>query len=142
MILGDIITAIAVGVVITLIFALGFRRLGPWQRVFVFFIVVMLAAWAGGVWASGAGARVGNIYWLPFLLFGLVAAVIIAATAPRTTIPPRSKREYVRRREYLRQKREEGQLVSAFDWFFIITLVILGIVIMLGYFVRIGRVAP
>jgi len=67
------------------IFALGFSRKGPWESVFMFFLLLFLLSWAGGAWLAPFGPQLWGGYWLPFLLVGVVIALFLAALAP----PPR-----------------------------------------------------
>jgi len=44
----DVLFALSMALIFTMIFAAGLRRTGPWSSVAVFFLVIFLAAWAGG----------------------------------------------------------------------------------------------
>lgn len=61
------------------IFIVGFRKKGPWDNFPLFFAVVFLGSWAGGIWFSPLGPPWGGVYWLPFLIVGLVFALLLAA---------------------------------------------------------------
>ncbi len=61
------------------IFIAGFRKRGPWDNFLLFFAVVFLGSWAGGIWFSPLGPPLFGVYWLPFLIVGLVFALLLAA---------------------------------------------------------------
>jgi len=48
----DVLFALSMALIFTMIFAAGLRRTGPWSSVAVFFLVIFLAAWAGGGFGS------------------------------------------------------------------------------------------
>jgi hypothetical protein len=52
-----------------------------------FFLIVLFASWAGGVWVRPAGPVLWGVYWVPFVIVGLLAALILAATTPRRPLP-------------------------------------------------------
>ncbi len=65
-------------------------RLGA-AGLFIFFCLVFLATWAGGLWMPPFGPPAWGVSWLNFLLVGLVmAAVIAAAAAPSDRRPSRA----------------------------------------------------
>lgn len=122
MFLVDLMLALAVALLLTAIFAvgLGSRRLGPnWL---IFFGLVMLAAWAGGVWIPPVGPPVLGIYWMPFLFVGLVVTVLWAVT----NRPERVEGEGVRGPE----AEEAGLTFSLFIW---ILMIGLAVAILLAY---------
>ena len=76
-------TALAVGILLTAIVAatLPVRRL--WRGWLLFFGVVLLAAWAGGVWLPPVGPSMFGIAWMPFLFVGLVIGLLLAPSVRR-----------------------------------------------------------
>jgi peptidoglycan/LPS O-acetylase OafA/YrhL len=83
----DVLIAIGVAIVLTAIFVAVYGSTGPWPSFWIFFVIVLLAALAGGLWARPFGPAVWGVYWAPFLVFGLIIALVIAAAAP-----PRGRR--------------------------------------------------
>jgi len=61
------------------IFIAGFRKRGPWDNFLLFFAVVFLGSWAGGIWFSPLGPPMFGVYWLPFLIVGLIFALLLAS---------------------------------------------------------------
>ena len=51
----DLFIALIVAVILTLVFVFVVRRRGPWESTFLFFVVVFLGAWAGGLWLKPVG---------------------------------------------------------------------------------------
>jgi hypothetical protein len=122
----DIVIALLIGVVLTLIFTLGFRRRGPWANVLLFFLVVFLGTWTASIWIPPVGPSLLGVFWLSPLMVGLILALLLAAAFPAT---PRR-----RSREEIRLKPEIPSLVAvAVDVFFIILLILFGAVILIGY---------
>jgi hypothetical protein len=78
---GEFLIALAVALMLTAAFA-AFDATGPWAGFWVFFVLVLLVAWAAGVWVRPFGPAVWGIAWAPYLVFGLIAALIVAAAAP------------------------------------------------------------
>ncbi|MFP4563184.1 MAG: hypothetical protein ACLFRY_07710 [Spirochaetia bacterium] len=125
--LVDFLFAAVFAVLLTLIFSTLFRRKGPWSRGLVFFLVVFLAGWAGGVWLLPFGPTLFGISWLPFLIAGLFVALILAAALPpqMPEQPSEKKIELEKGTDAVDQKR--------FDAFFFILIGALLIAVILGY---------
>lgn len=126
-ILIEFLFAIVFGILLTLIFRSLFKRPGPWSRGIVFFLVVFLAAWVGGIWIAPFGPTLFGGYWLPFLLAGLFMALVLAAVMPKSEKPkpPKGIEEPVARENFVSAKR--------FDIFFYILLGGMLAAIVLGY---------
>ncbi|MCG3112743.1 MAG: hypothetical protein MCM46_13085 [Candidatus Manganitrophus sp. SB1] len=129
MILIDLFVALIIGLILTLIFWPRFRASGSWSNwagvagFLWFFILVFLASWLGGVWITPAGPRVWGVSPFPFLLMGLLFALLLAATAPIR--PPRA------RRQTLAEAREEPTVeegtfvvLNFFYWILLIALLV------------------
>lgn len=71
--------ALIVAVLLTLAFASvgGGRR--PWSGMLTFLLIILLASWSGGIWISPFGPVLWGATWLPFLLSGLVVALVFLA---------------------------------------------------------------
>jgi len=124
MFVWDLIFALVVGLVFAAIFSLVFRRTGPWASFFVFFVIIALASWAGGVWFRPVGPPVFGVFWIPFLIFGFIIAILMAAAAP--------SRIYRARRKAM----DDRTVIAAFDTFFIMLIGILVVSIIAGYLLR------
>ncbi|HEV8244381.1 MAG TPA: hypothetical protein VGP93_01300 [Polyangiaceae bacterium] len=89
MLWSDILVALLVALVFSGVFASVVRWGGPHTGrigaagLLIFFCLMFLATWAGGLWMPPLGPPAWGVSWLNFALVGLVmAAVIAAAGAP------------------------------------------------------------
>ena len=123
----DILLALGIGVLLTLVFTLGFRRRGPWSNVLLFFLLVFLGAWTASIWIAPVGPPLLGVYWISPLMVALILALLLAAAYPAT---PRNRR----RRDEIDLKTEvPSPVIVAVDVFFIILLVVFAAVILIGY---------
>lgn len=120
----DLLVALLVAVVLTTLFIAGFRRKVPWTRPWAsylfFFVIVLLASWGGGVWVTPGGLTLGDVYWLPFFLVGLIFALFI--TAAVLAVPPRSGSEAKRQ---VQRERYVELVFGIFFWALVVTLGVL-----------------
>lgn len=136
MFIWHLLLAALLGILLTSIFAVGFRRRGPWASLIVFFLVVFLITWAGGIWISPIGPVFYGVYWLPFLIVGLIIALLLAAIVPGSMAKEMEEDEVLEpraREKALEQKRQEVR-ESTFDLFFWLLLVVVLAAILAGYF--------
>lgn len=90
MFFADLVAALLVALLVWAIFAFAFRRPGPFAGVWVAFFLIFLAAWIGGAWANPIGPAAYGVYWLPFLFFALLFALLLAAIpSPRRDVTVR-----------------------------------------------------
>ena len=91
----------------------------------IFYVVIFLATWAGGLWIMPFGLAVAGVQWLPYLLIGLMVALLIAAVMPD------------RRETYVRDEGTGERLQAASEIalgaFFWLLLVVLILAILAGY---------
>jgi hypothetical protein len=111
------ITALIVGLLVTAVFAAGFRRRGPWNSIIWFFLVVFLAAWAGGLWMQPYGPTLWGLSWLPMLMLALLFGLLLAATTP----PPRRRTAPLPKTE-LREEEVSTVAIGTFFWILIVVL--------------------
>lgn len=126
MIIVDIVFALVIALLLVFIFAILFGIKPPGFGLATFFVVVFLASWAGGVWLKPLGSASWGSYWLPFLLVGLMAALLLAAV--RTPPPEEPTVELVDQRK---RKARRWAAVTAMGIFFwlLIGMLLLAIVI-------------
>jgi hypothetical protein len=109
----DMAVALVVALLLTEILVRLLRLHQSWRTRRILWLLLFLVAWSAGIWlAPGPVDQVGWIaYSLPFVLAGLVAAVLIAVTSPlhRLTTP-------ADRREFEREEAAVGVGVIAFFW--------------------------
>lgn len=122
----EFIIAFIVALVLSLIFVYGFRRKGPWTNFYIFFIIIFLATWAGGLWITPIGPSIRGIFWLPFLLVGAVFALLLAAATPRSNPPSIELKTK-------KQVKKEETIETAISLFMWILIIFLTIAIIVGY---------
>jgi hypothetical protein len=99
MLLIDLGLALAASLLFSWLFLRFVHEHGPWRRPWAFGLVIFLFAWAGGAWIT-PGLESGWItYWIPFLLVGLVTAVLIVTVSPRHELRSAEDTEQLQREE-------------------------------------------
>jgi len=125
MFFAEFVFALFFGMLLTAVFVGGVRKHGTWANAIFFFVVVSLAAWAGGVWITPVGPSLWGVYWLSFFVVGLIFALLLAMILPIR--PPRTRKEAIRRA--LEMSEEEVQAEKVLGFFFWFVVVALAIVI-------------
>jgi len=118
-------TAFLVALAVSLIFAYGFRRRGLWPGFLLFFLIVFLFTWAGGVWVTPFGPEYAGVHWLPFLLVALIIAFLIAAAIPPSYTRPRTSESRDLREA---RAREVSRFLGIFFWLLVGVLAVAVIV--------------
>jgi amino acid permease len=131
MVFVEALFASAVALFLTVVFAVIGRQAKTPARVIVFFLVVFLGAWAGGIWITPVGPALLGVYWLSFFAAGLLFALVLEAIAAFTVRPAESQSGHIQE-----DKKEEREIESALGAFFWVLLVMFVAAIVLGY---IGR---
>lgn len=75
----DIIVTAFFTLIMMIIFISIFRKYQPWPNYLLFFLVLFLGTWAGGVWLTPVGPTVWNIFWLPFLITAIILMLFMSA---------------------------------------------------------------
>jgi len=86
MFLVDFLFALVIGFLLTVLFSLLFDSRGPWDTMWVFLLLVVLGTWVGGLWIVPFGPVLFEVSWIPFVLAGLMFALLLSAAAPPTTL--------------------------------------------------------
>lgn len=121
MLFVHIFMALIFALIFTAIVVGGFRQRGPWASLAMFFIVLFLATWAGGIWIHPIGRPLWGTYWLPFLAVGLIVALLLAAVAPIEGEESTVKLIDQKKRE--KEKRRVMGVLGGFFWALIIVLI-------------------
>ncbi len=119
MMLFEAATAFLLALIVSLIFAYGFRRRGLWPGYLLFFLIVFLFTWAGGVWVTPFGPKFAGVQWLPFLIVALIIAFLIAAAIPPSYSRPRTSESEDLRRA---RTREVSRFLGIFFWILVVIL--------------------
>jgi peptidoglycan/LPS O-acetylase OafA/YrhL len=80
--------AILIALLLTAVFAAGFRRQGWGTALVFFFLILFLATWAGGMWVVPFGPIAWGVPWVAYLFVGIVIALLITALIPPVGDPP------------------------------------------------------
>jgi hypothetical protein len=84
----------------------------------IFFLILLLATWAFGIWMRPFGPMFYGIYWLPFVIIGLIFGLLLASFFQQRQ--PRTRREVLEQAD----AREEAKVVlGATFWTLLIVLV-------------------
>jgi hypothetical protein len=132
MIFADGVFALGIAFFLTIVFiALG-RCVRSWPRILVFFAIVFLGSWAGGVWFTPVGSRTVGLYWLSFFVVGLIFALIEGALNWRRV------RGSSCERTAQSEPKVEGELAGVFKVFELLMLLLFIAAIVIGYIHRSG----
>jgi hypothetical protein len=115
--------ALFFAVLLTALFFALFRTKGPWSSIVLFFLVIFLATWAGGAWLAPFDPGLWGISFLPFLLVGLVFALLLAAAAPSEE--EESTGELVDPREIKQERATAVRALGLYFWVLIGALLVI-----------------
>ena len=100
----EFLISLVVALVLCVIFALVSRRKARRTGFVWFFLFVLMATWAGGVWIRPFGPAWGDVRWLQFLVIGLLVVLMFALFAPLR--PPRGRHETLDQLDEIAQQKE------------------------------------
>jgi hypothetical protein len=116
-----LVFALLTALILSAIFGMGFRRTGPWASIVIFFVLIFLISWAGGVWLTPTGPPLWGAYWLPFLLVGLMAALLLVAVPLERH--GESTAELVDVKREKKKEKTALMVLGAFFWILIFALI-------------------
>jgi Ca2+/Na+ antiporter len=135
MIFKEFLASLTVALLVCVIFALVTRRKIRRTGFGWFFLFVLIATWAGGVWLRPFGPSWGDIRWLQFLIAGLVVVLLFALFAPLKA--PRGRHETIDQlQEIARQKELQKVTYLTLGIVFWVVLVILIAAIAIRYVIQ------
>ena len=130
--MAEFFVALIVALLVSVLFGYAQRRRIPRKGFFWFFLILLLATWAGGMWIGPFGPSFRGIFWLPFVLVAVVVGAFLAAIAPRRA--PTGRIETLEMLEEIEQKRKLEKLTYiSFGVFFWVALFALITVIIVRY---------
>ena len=100
----EFLISLVVALVLCVIFALVTRRRARRTGFVWFFLFVLMATWAGGVWIRPFGPAMGDIRWLQFLVVGLLVVLMFALFAPLK--PPQGRHDTLDQLEEIARQKE------------------------------------
>jgi hypothetical protein len=77
LIFAELVFSLAIALFYTIVFAVAGRRTKSTSRIALFFLIIFLASWAGGVWITPVGPVFLGVYWRAFFIVGLVFALLL-----------------------------------------------------------------
>ena len=125
MILIDILFAIIAASIFTILFSVVIGRRGPWESNLLFFFLVFLGAWAGGLWLKPIEPAVNGLYLINYLIAGFILALLIAATGPMAERNKRQKVELKTDEELQEEKKSKRIDVLLSLLIFLLILIII-----------------
>lgn len=131
----QIIFALIVAILFACIISFVLRREGPRSGFFLLFVTIFLISLAGGLWLSPAGPYTRGIYWLPFVVVGVMGSYILYLRAPRK--PPRNRKETLEALDRIAESQQLEKLTYiTFDLLFWITILFLLAAIIIHYLLK------
>jgi hypothetical protein len=100
----EFLISLVVALVLCVIFALVTRGKVRRTGFIWFFLLVLMATWAGGVWIRPFGPTLSDIRWLQFLVVGSLVVLMFALFAPLK--PPRGRRDTIDQLEEIAHQKE------------------------------------
>ena len=127
MIARELLSALIVALILSASFAFVIRRRGSRKGFFWFFLLIFLATWAVGIWIKPFGPSLGGIYWMPFLIIGMLIVLFVAVITPLP--PPKGRHETLDMLDQIEKDREVKQFayisLNVSFWILLFVLIIL-----------------
>jgi hypothetical protein len=121
----EIIFSFIIAAFFTLFLGYGFKNRGPWNNLWLFFMVLFLGIWASSYWLMPVGPFFWGINWVPLFFAGLLFALLLASAVPPATAKEERK---------IKAKADTKPGEVAIGGFFILLVIILLIIIITHYF--------
>ncbi len=127
MFIGQLIAAVVVALIFSFILVgiLGWQRPGregAAPALLFVFLFLLAIVWAGGIWLQPVGPYFWGVGWIPFLLIGLFAALVILALVPPHR--PRNRREALQQAETRAEAQTGAEAaLSVFFWLLVMLLI-------------------
>lgn len=112
----DLLFVIVIVLLLTGVFGAGFGRRRRDSGLWVFFIILLLATWAGGLWFAPVGPLLWGANWIGFLFAGLAFALLLAAILPPASTPG-TKKESI---ESAKVQENQALTLNIFFWVMIL----------------------
>jgi hypothetical protein len=116
----DFLVVFFIALLLAAIFGIGIRKQPIGADLGIFFLLLLLLTWAGGLWLAPIGPPVWGSPWLSFLLVGFLLVLLFAALTPPYR-QPRNPRKVEQERQ---QAYQAAIAVNAFLWVLIISLIL------------------
>lgn len=142
----ELLLALVIALVLSLmLLGVGWEqpyREGAWGGLVAWFVILLLVIWVGGTWMAPFGPRLYEVAWLPFLLIGFFAFLLLLVAVPSTRLwrRPRSRREAIEQADMVRE--EEAVVASAFGCLFWLLVGLLMLALLSRYTIYSRLVPP
>lgn len=123
MLLLELLIALAVAVLLSVLISKTVLSSSAQKHFVQIFLIIFFITWAGGMWIKPFGPSYHGIYWLPFILTGVIATLVIAITAHNRL--PRNRQETLQLLVRVERGRKLNQLTG------IILRLLLGVMLLL-----------
>lgn len=87
----EIVAAVSIAILISLIFFYALSARGPWGSLWSFFLIILLLVWGASLWVSPVGPVYWGVAWAPLIFIAIVVAVLLAAI-PTSGSHPKKRR--------------------------------------------------
>lgn len=128
----EIVGAIIIAIIITLLFVFAFSARGPWGTAWSFFLVILLVVWASSLWIIPVGPVYWGVAWIPLFFIGILFALLLAAI-PTSDSEVRGRTRTDVNRDVTRPTREEATAANALSVVFWIFIGLMILAIFIGY---------
>lgn len=136
MLVPDVLFSFIIALIGSFVAALVLRKGMPRKGFWLFFLVIFLATWAGGVWGRSSVESWVSKTWLPFLVSGVISALVFSWLAPgRPSVDRDSvldKKETMEMLEEIEQQREMEELayITVNIFFWVVVILLLGAIVL------------
>ncbi|MBD3165887.1 hypothetical protein GF324_04775 [bacterium] len=119
----DLLLALVIAFLIAGLFSVFFGWRWPgqtalWPSIGLFFVILFIAVWLGGIWVQPFGPTFAGVAWLPFLIIGILIALLVSVfTWPARRYYPRTPME---KAEEEVAEAEATLALGGFFWAFLI----------------------
>jgi hypothetical protein len=129
----ELAAAIAIAIIVALVFFYGFNARSPWETFWPFFVILLLVIWASALWITPIGPQFAGVAWIPLLFIGLMVAFLFAAMPTSRQNKRKTKANIARDNADEPTTRETGatSAISILFWIFVCFLLL---AIFVGYF--------
>jgi hypothetical protein len=123
MLIVDFVIALFVALVISLVLVVAFgwkhpRHTTLFPSFLLLFILLLFMIWAGGVWIGPWGPSIRGSYLFPFVMVGVIVALLVAAL-----VPPGNGKKVLTKEATSRTKNAAGIFLGALFLLLIVAIV-------------------
>jgi len=130
-----LLTILVSSIVVTLVFTVGFKNNGPWNRAWLYSIIVFMATWAqAGFAVSGSAFDLMQRGYIVFIL-AFINALLLASTKKPVLQQNRARTIHGRTPVTLRPDQQESKKITTYNIYYWMLLFALSVIIAIQYFI-------